>query len=130
MANPVTNYNIYSYVKGINGFGLPFSNTTVSTVMGPSTVATCAVPDAAGAGVTGATVNKYIAIFSYAASETDGVWVAVNATATLPAAGNIFTACAGELNPKAKYVKAGDVLSFISIDAAIVGVAFFAIQEG
>lgn len=124
----VTQYNIYQYIKGINGFGLSFSNTAFSASLAASTDTTLTVPAGSAVGAPEATaVNKYIAVFTYT---TNDVWVAANATAAVPA-GAAFAATASELVPQGKYVRAGDVLHFISATAgAEVSVSFYAIQEG
>jgi hypothetical protein len=56
------------------------------------------------------------------------VFVAVNATAQVPAAGT-FGATTSEQNPSAKKVKAGDVLHFFSTSTANVTVAFYSVVE-
>ncbi len=120
-----TPYNISSITKGVNGFGLPFCDQIYSVTLSAATEATVTVPGTGAMGSLG--VDKFIAVFSY---ETNiGVWVSVNATATVPA-GATLVATASELNPPAKYVKAGDVIHVITATAATdMSVAFYAIQE-
>ena len=123
----VTQYNIYSYIKGQNGFGLPFSNTAYSATLAANTDTTLTVPTGSALGAPEATaVNKYIAVIDYS---VNNVWVALNATAAFPA-GAAFATTTSELLPLGKYVKAGDVLHFISATGADVSVTFYAIQEG
>jgi hypothetical protein len=120
-----TQYNIYSYIKGINGFGLPFCDTIYTATLAANTVQTITVPGTAAMGAVGYTTDKYVAIFSYTAA----IWVAVNATAAIPAGGT-FALSTSELNPNAKYVRAGDVISIISVPGASVSVSIYSIQEG
>lgn len=123
----VTQYNIYSYIKGQNGFGLPFSNTAYSATIGAGVETSLTVPTGSAMGAPEANAyNKFIAVFDY--STTD-VWVALNATAAVPA-GAAFALTSSELTPAGKYVRAGDVLHFISTAGAAVSVTFYAIQEG
>jgi hypothetical protein len=61
----------------------------------------------------------YNAIFGYEAGVT--VWVAINATAAAPTAGD-FAACTSFPNPQGFKVKSGDVISFITEDVS-AGVA-------
>lgn len=70
--------------------------------------------------IPGTTANKYRCEFSFAYNAN--VWVGFNVTATTPS-GGLPTACNNiELRPVARYVRGGDVLSFISsVNAADVG---------
>jgi len=122
-----TQYNISTYSKGVNGFGLPFCNTISTVTLAAATEATVATPGAGGMGTLGAIKDKYIAVFSYKPGTS--VWVAVNETAAVPA-GAAFAASTSELNPSAKYLAAGDVVHVISADAsAHVSVAFYTFPE-
>jgi hypothetical protein len=126
----VTQYNIYSYIKGVNAFGLLFSNTVQTVTLAANTDTTCTVPvgAATGGAPTATSFNKYIAVFSYTTG--DDIWVANNQTAAVPA-GAVFAASTSALRPNARSVKAGDVLHFITAAAnASVSVEFYAIQEG
>jgi hypothetical protein len=82
----------------------PFSNTTAQLALAVSTALSYTIP--------GTNATTYIASFSYPYNAN--VWVANNATATSPAAGTITTTGVSQLNPKRRYVRGGDVLSFIS----------------
>jgi hypothetical protein len=122
-----TNYNVDKTKSGVNGFGLPFCNTIYSVTLTASTDTTVAVPLTAAVGApTATTFNKFMAVFSY--SNAANVFVALNATATVPA-GNTFAATTAELNPTAKMVKSTDVIHFISSGTPSITVAFYAIQE-
>lgn len=130
----ITQYNIYSYVKGVNGYGLPFSNTAFSATLAANTDTTLAVPLGAAAGAPAAVAfNKFIVQLKYSKDSggaAGDVWVSVNGTAAVPA-GATFASTTSILNPTAKTVKAGDVLHFISADTGVsVSAEFFAVQEG
>lgn len=122
-----TNYVIDKNKGGVNGFGLPFSDTIYSATLVANTDTAVAVPKTAAIGMPTATsYNKFMAVFSYSSSAN--VYVALNATAAIPA-GNTFAATTSELNPSAKMVKAGDIIHFISNSTPSITVAFYAIQE-
>ncbi len=114
-----TPYNINANIYGTNGFGLPFCDTIYNATLAQNVDTTLTVP---GSGYT-----KYIAVLSY---EYDvDVWVAVNNVAAIPV-GSTFALTKSELNPPAKYVKAGDVLHMFTPSAsAAVSVAFYTIQD-
>lgn len=116
-----TVFNINTAVNGALGFGLPFCDTIYTATLAASTEKTITVP---GAGSdTSRQINKYIAVFSY--EDAKNVYVALNATAAVPA-GSSFAASTSELNPPAKYVKAGDVLHLITADTDVdVSVAIY-----
>ncbi len=69
----------------------------------------------------------YVAIFSFQSGAS--VWVTINGTAAKPA-GSTFAATTSELNPVARYVKAGDVIHVLTGDtSAMVGVTFYALPS-
>jgi len=120
-----TPYNISSVTKGVNGFGLPFCDTIYTATLGAATEATVTVPGSGSVGSLG--VDKFIAVFSY--KLFSDVWVAVNATAAVSAGATLLVSTS-ELNPSAKYVKAGDVIHVITATAATdISIALYAIQE-
>jgi|WetSurMetagenome_2_1015567.scaffolds.fasta_scaffold208850_2 hypothetical protein len=123
-----TQYNIYQYLQGINGFGLPFCDTIYSATLSANTDTTLTVPSSAAMGApTATTNNKYVAIFSFKPASL--VYVALGATAVVPA-GSSFALASSELNPIAKVVKTGDVLHFITAGTGNdVTVAFYTIQD-
>lgn len=113
-----TSFSMVRDINGYNGFGLPFSLNKYSAVLAQNTDTTLTVPSYSAA---------YVAIFSYQPGSS--VWVANGATAA-KAAGASFSAVTSELNPVARYVKAGNVLHFITGDTtAAVGVTFYAIPS-
>jgi hypothetical protein len=113
----ITNFYMIRDINGYNGFGLPFSNSNYSaTITGAATTLT--VPS-------NTTKTPFLAVFSFEPGAA--VWVALNNTATLPA-GATLVATNSVLNPAARWVEEGDVLSFITSGVtAIVGVTFYAI---
>jgi len=123
----ITQYNINSYSRGVNGYGLPFTNTSYSVTLPRNVDTTLEVPGLQAGGAPSATYAKMYAVIKYS---TDNVtWVASNDVAAFPA-GAAFLPCKGELSPECKYVRAGDVLHFFTDTANIhVNVAFFAVQD-
>ncbi len=122
-----TQFNTDKNINGVNGYGLPFCDQVFTCTLGAGTEATIAVPLSNAIGMANATsATKFIAHFSYQAAKD--VWVAKNATAAVPA-GNTLAASTSELNPPAKFCKAGDVLHFICAAAADISVAFYIIQS-
>lgn len=119
-----TPFSMVRDINGYNGFGLQFALDKYSATILQSTDTTLAVPltGAFGSGQS-TTVARFLAIFSYQSGST--VWVANNAVAAIPV-GATFAAVSSELLPTARYVKAGDVLHFITPDtSAQVGVVFY-----
>ena len=121
MATP---FSMVRDINGYNGFGLPFTDTKYSATLTQGVDTTLTVPSsgALGTGVS-TTVHRYLAIFSYEAGST--VWVALNATAAVPAGGT-FSSTTSELLPVARLVSSGDVIhALTSDDTASVGVVFY-----
>ena len=113
-----TQFSMARDVNGYNGFGLAFSVDKYSAVIAQNTDTTQVVPSSA---------PHYIVIFSFAPGAS--VWVANNATAAKPV-GATFAAVSSELNPVARYVKAGDTLHFLTGDtSAAVGLTFYALPS-
>jgi hypothetical protein len=85
---------------------LPFSDQTVQVALAASTALTYTIP--------GTTADLYRCEFSYAYDAN--VWVGFNTTAVVPVAGTVTTTSNTSivLRPKIKFVRGGDVLSFIS----------------
>lgn len=123
-----TLYNVNTVFQGVNGFGSPFCDTIYTATLAAATATALTVPGKAAIGMASAGISKntYLAVFSYAPSAK--VWVANNGTAAIPA-GAAFAASTSELNPPAKIVKAGDILSMICTAGADVSIALYSTQE-
>ncbi len=91
-------------INGYNGFGLPFAFDNYQTTLAANVAQTITVPSNFG---------TWIAIFSF--SPGTNVWVANNDTAEIPGAS--FASSLSQLNPVAREVHAGDVLSFITAES-------------
>ena len=104
-----TNMNLSRDAAGNNTFGLPFAPFKYDNELVTSTEKLLTIPG---------DYPKYSAIFSIEPGSE--VWVAKNATATLPVAGE-FLPTDSELNPVSREVRAADVLHFITgnVDARI-----------
>ena len=85
---------------------LPFSDQTVQVALAANTELTYTIP--------GDKDVQYRCEFSYAYDAN--VWVGYNTTAVVPVAGSVTTSDNSSivLRPSVKYVRGGDVLSFIS----------------
>ena len=85
---------------------LPFSDQTVQVALAANTALPYTIP--------GDSSVQYRCEFSYAYDAN--VWVGYNTTAVVPVAGAVTTTSNTSivLRPKIKYVRGGDVLSFIS----------------
>ena len=122
MAAMVTPFLITRDVGGYNGFGLNFSNTKYSVTLLASTATSLTIPGTGslGGGKT-QTKNWFLAIFNYTPAAE--VWVSDGNTAAVPA-GNTFAASNSEMNPAARLVIEGDVLSFITaasnVDVSVI----------
>jgi hypothetical protein len=94
-----------SFASSFNGT-LPFSDISVQVALAAATGLTYTIP--------GTNAKEYRCEFSYAYNAN--VWIGYNTTAVVPVAGAVTTVANNklELNPKAKFVRGGDVLSFIS----------------
>ena len=114
----ITNFYMIRDINGYNGFGLPFSNSNYSaTITGAATTLT--VP-------TNTKHTQLLAVFTFEPGAS--VWVSNNNTATIPA-GATFAATNSDLNPSARVVNEGDVLSFITSNTStLVGVTFYALS--
>ena len=105
-----------SDVRGYNAYAPQFSTDNQLTTLSAGVEQHFTVPS---------NFSKWIAAFSYEAGSN--VLVANNSTAAV--ATGSFASTASQLNPAARYVKAGDVLSFITADTtAIVGISLYVIS--
>jgi len=123
-----TLYNVNRNAQGVNGYGTPFCTDIYSAALTANTDRAVTVPSKAAIGMasSGSVNNTFLAVFSYAPAAK--VWVALNQTAVVPAAGT-FGAVGSELNPPAKSVKGGDVIHMLCVAGADVSVAFYSTQE-
>jgi hypothetical protein len=98
-----TKFNMTRDINGYNGFGIPFSLDGESMVLAAGVAQSVTVP------------NEYpcwIAIFGYTPGAT--VWVDGITTAVAPTGAH--SATTSRLNPAARFVRADDVISFITED--------------
>lgn len=117
-----TKFSMTRDINGYNGFGVKFSDINYQTTLVMNVAQSLTIPSSISMG--GASDSRWLAVFSYNPSAI--VWVADGATATLP--GPAFTSTASQLNPAAREVKGGDVLSFVTSDAtANLGVSLYAL---
>lgn len=112
-----TKFNMTRDINGYNGFGVPFTLDARSGILAVGVAQTITVPDE---------YAHYIAIFSYTPGSS--IWVDKFTTAVAPT--GAFAATTSELNPAAREVEAGDVLSFITADTTnpMVSVLFYVVQ--
>jgi len=111
----MSKFNLTRDINGYNGFGLMFSEDKFSVSLAATVEQHFTIPG---------NYDKWIAIFSFTPGSE--VWVANNFTATLPS--GALSSTYSELNPTARQVKAGDVISFIaSGDNISVGVTLYAL---
>lgn len=126
-----TQYKIQKDVAGYNGYGLQFSDIKYSATLAITTDTSLAVPLTGSLGAALNSVNKFLAIVSvYNATGEGEVWCALNTAATVPA-GASFAATASDMivqnKDYARWVKAGDVLHFLSpVAGTNVSVMFYA----
>lgn len=125
-----TQYNIYKYLEGINGFGLYACDTNYTATLVASTDTSFTVPGVSSLGTpTATTNNKFVAIFSW--TDSDDLFLNLNATAALPVGGTLAASTTAMLDRgnAARIVKAGDVIHLISSSTPKVCVSLYAIQE-
>lgn len=100
MTVTVTPYN--SQYQGC----FPFSNTTPSVALAANTALSYTVP--------GDDTTRYRVEFHYNA--TENIYIANNSTAAVPSAGTVSANSVSSYRPAVRYVRGGDVLSFITSD--------------
>lgn len=112
-----TKFNLTRDINGYNGFGLPFAQDGFSGQLATSVAQSVVVPD---------NYPNWIAIFSY----TPGASVWVDGITTAVAPSGAFAATTAELNPTARFVKAGQTISMITNDITSpeVGIKFLVAQ--
>lgn len=107
-------------INGFNAFAPIYSDTVYQTTLSANIEQHFTVP-----GSKIGQFQNYIAVFSFDPGLR--IFFANNVMAVIP--GILFAAGPGELNPTTRYVKAGDILSFITPDTtAYVTVALYVIQ--
>lgn len=107
-----TKLNMTRDINGYNAFGLVPSDTNKSVTLTASTDTTFTMPGASGMGGNGFYQKAtWLVIFNI--TPGDEVWVAINATAGVPA-GASFAATASMLNPAALQLNNGDVIHCFS----------------
>lgn len=118
-------YNVREQVKGVNGYGLEFSDNIQNVTLAANTDTSYTVTGAAAMGVPGNTTDKFCLVFSYG---TDAeVWVRLNAAAAAPGGGAF--AAGSELNPKSRIVSAGDVVHFLCVAGCNMSVSLYAVTN-
>lgn len=120
----MTKFNMVRDINGFNGFGLDFAENNEQMLLLAGVEQHFTVPNVSCVNGQSGLTNSWIAIFCIQAG--GDVWVANNATAQVPV--GAAAATTSQLNPTARRVKGGDVLSFITNDvSAEVGVLFYAL---
>jgi hypothetical protein len=114
-AAPVTPYQ-----RNFHGT-FPFSNTGVMILLAASTALSWTVP--------GVPTQLYRACFR--CSSTAEAWVSLNGTATVPTSNTATATSNQEFIPamEPKYVRGGDVLSFIAVGTPEIGVSLLLLQN-
>lgn len=97
----------------------PFGNRAPQFALAASTVLTYTVP--------GTDEVTYQMQFSWPYNAN--VWVGLNATPVIPTPATMSSSTVSVLNPHRKFVKGGDVLSFIS-DSIVVNAGFELFEVG
>jgi hypothetical protein len=111
----VTPLNFKKDTNGFNSYAPSFTNLNYQVTLSASSAQSLTVP---------ITNNYFVAVFQVTPGSE--VWIANGVTATLPS--GTFGQTSSQMNPGARYVKAGDVLSFITSNTtADVGVSFYAV---
>lgn len=98
-----TKFSMTRDINGYNGFGILPTQDAFAAALAAGVADSVTVP---------ANYQNWIAIFSF--SPGSSVWVSFNDTAVSPA--GAFAASTSVLNPSARQVKAGDVISFYTDD--------------
>ncbi len=111
-----TQYNINTYLHGINGFGLQFCDTIYSATLAANTDTTVTIPGLSSIGEPYSGNPKYAVLFNYTSGHD--VFVALNQTAAVPA-GSSLALTGSEQNPQGKFVQAGDVIHLITADSNV-----------
>lgn len=124
-----TQYKLQKDVAGYNGFGLTPCDQKFSASLAASTDTTQVVPSSGSIGAPLNQVNRFLAVIQVEANLS--VWLAINATAAVPAGGT-FAATTSDLIIGGQYyaieVKAADVMHFMAPTAGTdILVKFYAL---
>lgn len=98
-----TKFNMTRDINGYNGFGIPFARDGYSMILAAGVAQSVTVPS---------NYPNWIAIFGYTPGAT--VWVDGITTAVAPT--GAASATTAKLNPAARFVVAGQTISFITSD--------------
>lgn len=111
-----TKFNMTRDVAGYNGFGVMFAADGYKGVLAVGVEQHVSVPS---------NYPNWIAVFSYTPGSS--IWVDGTTTAVAPV--GAFAATTADLNPSARFVTAGQVLSFITSDTTSpqVKVSFYVV---
>jgi hypothetical protein len=109
MSIAITPFNMVRDINGFNGFGLVQTNNMWATTLVANAEQHFTVPP-----YVTLPYKHLLAIFTQ--SPGSSIFVAINATAALP--GGSFSQVTAELNPGARLVNSGDVISVITPDAS------------
>jgi hypothetical protein len=123
-----TKFSMTRDINGYNGFGLETSDIKYNAALAATTATTVTAPSSASiGGCMQTTTTKWLMIMTY--STPGQTWVAFNgATAAFPV-GTSFAATSSELDPPARTVDSGEVISFITSTAGnSVGIAFYSLS--
>lgn len=116
MTSPLLNFG--RDAQGYNAYAPEFAPVHFSATLASATPASFTV--------TG-DYKTYIVSFSYQPGTSN--WVALNTTATIPVGGT-FASTASELNPGARWVSQGDVISLVTHNTtADVGVSIYGVER-
>lgn len=110
-----TTLNFISDSRGYNTYAPSFAKDNFSVTLPAASAVSFTVPS---------NVQKWVLVFS--SSSGVNYWVARNTTAAVPA-GATFASTLSCLNPSARFVEAGDVISVISTEGGGLGVSLYAI---
>jgi hypothetical protein len=123
MANPL-DYNVNRQIQGVSGFGRQFPTIIYSATLAGSTEEHFTIPSSSVIGGMNSTYTnpRYLIVFGY--KQATEFWVAINATAAVPAGGT-FASSTAELLPSAYEVKAGDVVSVISAAGGDISISIY-----
>jgi hypothetical protein len=118
----ITAFAMRRDVSGLNGFGLPVSNTKYSALLASGVEQILTAPVS-----TDSNLPFVLGVFSFEIGAD--VWVSLNSPAVIPN-GN-FTFTNSELNPAARLYKPGDQIRLITSETtAQVGIVFYALPRG